>query len=90
MKTPTIDLASAAIVLKRMARKVKSQEECLVYVGAHNPAGYGKVVVEKRHWLAHRLMWTLVNGPIDDDLLVGHRCNNPPCVYIDHLFIGTR
>jgi hypothetical protein len=54
----------------------------------HN--GYGLFMVkwgETRR--VHRLVWALANGPIADGLLVLHRCDNPGCCNLDHLFLGT-
>ncbi len=34
-------------------------------------------------------MYTLLVGPIPKGLEVRHGCNNPSCVNIDHLSIGT-
>lgn len=38
---------------------------------------------------AHRAMYQMFVGPIPEGALVRHTCDNPPCVNIDHLLIGT-
>jgi HNH endonuclease len=73
---------------------VQSEElrsPCLPWPGAFYPNGYGRT---RDHWrraglpLAHRLVWTQANGEIPVGLLILHRCNNPSCVNLEHLYLG--
>lgn len=61
---------------------------CEVWTALRSRAGYGKFKFGKEQ-LATRSAWILYVGPIPDGMNLLHKCDNPPCVRIDHLFLGT-
>lgn len=56
---------------------------------ARSSQGHGGVWDGKRWTHAHRVAYTLANGPIPPGMEVCHRCDNPPCCRPDHLFLGS-
>lgn len=47
--------------------------------------GYGKVSWRGRTWMAHRLVYVLLVGPIPEGHHLDHRCRVRPCCNPDHL-----
>lgn len=75
---------------KRFFSRIKIDSNgCWIWQGAKNIRGYGVVGYHGILYIAHRLSYKLKVGPIPEGLLVCHKCDVPPCINPDHLFIGT-
>ncbi len=59
---------------------------CWFYIGRWNSGnGYGKAAWQGVTWMFHRLVYTLLVGPIPDGAILDHTCRVRCCCNPDHL-----
>lgn len=65
------------------------ETNCLEWQMCIISTGYGKMSIgDGREMLTHRFAWELKHGPIPKGLFVLHKCDNPRCCNVEHLFLG--
>lgn len=80
-----------------LRRHLALVDDCWVWFGSREPKrGYGRYGPtpiggqgRMRTWYVHRLVWTLMIGPIPDGMQVDHRCRRKACCRPDHLRLVT-
>ena len=63
----------------------KPAPECWLWSGNMTKDGYGRVKINGKTHLAHRLSYALNVGELVDRLVIHHKCGNKACVNPNHL-----
>ena len=73
-----------------LARSLPRDTGCIEWVGSRDAKGYGQLRIDGKLIKAHRYAVERANGPIPDGMVVMHLCDNPKCVNIEHLQVGSQ
>jgi hypothetical protein len=72
----------------RLHAKLAPNGDCLDWTGHLHHEGHGQIQVDGKAVGAHRVAWSVNNGPIPKGAVVLHRCGNLACCNPDHLYVA--
>ena len=74
----------------RFWSRVDRSGDCWLWTGTIQHGGYGVLRINGKTMRAHRLAWEFEHGEIPENMVVMHICDNPRCVRVSHLRLGTQ
>lgn len=72
----------------RARYRIDGRTGCHIWTALLTPKGYARMWWDGRNHRVSRLIWTQRRGRIPQGKHVLHKCDNPACVRLAHLFLG--
>lgn len=74
-----------ALPPRMVPRILVTPSGCWEWQGELNRNGYGRVWIDGKRLMTHRVVYELVVGPIPEWLVLDHLCRNRPCCNPEHM-----
>jgi hypothetical protein len=85
-KIPRRELHPKLSLKERLWSHLIPDGECLIWSGARDKDGYGRVRDGNKVHTAHRLAYAFVVGAtLDRSIMLSHTCGNRACCNVEHL-----
>ena len=79
--------------LKNNERKIEWRVDkntgCFEIISHHRCHWHPIIVRDNKRMTINRYVWILKKGKIPKGMIVRHKCDNPRCININHLVLGT-
>jgi hypothetical protein len=76
--------------IERFWNGVEKLSDCWVWKSSKAKNSYGRITIDKKRVLTHRVALFLAGVKLSKTDCVLHKCDNPPCCNPEHLFVGSR
>jgi HNH endonuclease len=82
-------VSNPALLARLLDRSTPGANGCREWTRGKDDSGYGAIWIDGLVIRAHVAMYVAVHGPFPNWMVVRHSCDNPGCIAIDHLVLGT-